>query len=149
MPRSNNNNWRVLRIERLHDWVAARHDQGYDMQAQGIIANECFVIVRFNGFLCQRSFHCASPRKFLLTLMKVNFTLNMQLPDPNVAHRFIRDLVEALAKHFGLQILRVLRRRVFRRQVRKRVAARIVLSKSSSHCGLPAELIRSICADWL
>jgi hypothetical protein len=99
------------------------------------------------GTRCQRSFNRAT-HQILSIIPIANFDLFMNLPDPSVAHRFVRDVAAVLVDRFAGRLFRILRGRAFRRQVRKRVAARLVLSKSRL-ADLPAELVRCVCVEWL
>lgn len=144
--------WDTLQIKRLNNFYASRREAGYYMQAgcMPFFSHPCSSVLinaQFRDNVYQRSFKC-KPHKLLYTLSKVNFSLSMGLDNPGVVHRFILDLVSALTDWFARKLFCVLRRRAFRRQVRKRVAARLVLSKSRL-ADLPTELVRCICNEWL
>lgn len=142
-----------LRTYGLLKFYASRREAGYYMRAwtrkRSNGSMETDIIVEYMGSLCQRSFRQAKHQP-QTTRPLANFTLSMNLDDPSVANRFVRDLATALTDWYARRLFRVLRGRAFRRVVRKRVAARLVLAKSSSRLAdLPAVLVHSICVEWL
>lgn len=147
--------WDALEIRGLSKTYASRLEQGYDMEASIVKVRskkdtaDVNIVVHFNGGACHRSFR-RSFHQLLPTLSEACFALFMFLADPSVPKRFVDDIKTAMSDWFARRLLCILRRVAFRRRVHRRVAARLVLSKSSSRLAdLPAVIVRSICAEWL
>lgn len=63
--------------------------------------------------------------------------------------RITVDLYIVLQAMFARKLFRLLRGRVFRRLIRRRVRAKLLLSRSEDFRALPSELVRGVSDAWL
>lgn len=154
--------WDELKIDSLADVSASRRDAitgipiriyshvSYAYVGKPVIIHWALVTPMLHmGLFGHELSEIRRALKYLSTIGRSGAFHHADGPTTEASRRILADLRCELCSKFARRLFRWLRQRAFRRNMRSRVRAKLVITRSVVFGGLPAEIVRSIAQVWL